>query len=416
MRKIIVWATLPSGARLRCGEMVSVSWDRKPQGPTGAFRYDPAFLRHAQSFPLDPVTLPLSGGEFETERREGLHAVFEDALPDSWGRGLLVREARLPRAEQHPVALLPVLGTRGIGALSFSVPGTSPEPPAPGTAASLSALAEAAEAFDRGDSGEEGRWTPLFAAGGSAGGARPKVLVEEGGRKFIAKLARTSDTLDFVRTEEAVARLARRCGLPVPLTRVADLGTRRAFLVERFDITAQDGRHHQVSLQTLLGAEGFYQAGYEDLARVLRRYGARPAADLALLYRQMVFNAMMGNTDDHLKNFALHWRADEGFRLTPPFDLLPDMDGRREHTLRFGSDGLLPSRGGLLALGRVFGVQREALRIVREVRTGCAGWETVFGQCGVPKSDIARLAPGLLRRQQSFADPEDLDLENRLSL
>jgi serine/threonine-protein kinase HipA len=106
-------------------------------------------------------------------------------------------------------------------------------------------------------------------------------------------------------------------------------------MVKRFDVSAQGGRYHMVSLRTLCKERpGIYAHSYSELAHVLRKHSAAPADDVAALYRQMVFNAAIGNVDDHLKNFWMLARPG-GFRLAPAFDLVPDTIGRGEHTLSF---------------------------------------------------------------------------------
>ncbi len=98
--------------------------------------------------------------------------------------------------------------------------------------------------------------------------------------------------------------LARKAGLQVPDSRLQTIGARRVLMVKRFDVSAQGGRYHMVSLRTLCKERpGIYVHSYSDLARVLRKYSAVPADDVRALYRHMIFNAAIGNVDDHLKNF-----------------------------------------------------------------------------------------------------------------
>lgn len=414
MIRFTVWLTLPTGEVLRCGEVISLVAGDPSSGVTGAFRYDSAYLKDPRAFPLDPVALPLQDGEHKTSRPEGIHPVFEDALPDAWGRKLLAREFHLAWSERQPAVLLPLLGARGLGALSFSESGRMP-PARPKTArsTSLDTLVRLAESFDRGEDLEDSAWLPLFAAGSSPGGGRPKVLVEDRAGSWIAKFHRTSDAFNVVRIEEATACLARQAGLPVPETRIVRAGTHEAFLIRRFDVTPAGGRRHTLSFQTLLGQDGWYRADYKDLARMLARHSACPKEDLPQLYRHMVFNVGIGNTDDHLKNFALQWHPDAGLRIAPPFDLLPDILGNREHVLGFGGAGLLPVRADLLRLAPAFGLQTlEADRILNEVMEALSGWETVFHKTGVPQDDRRRLLPGIASRSERLRqdqDPQEAD-------
>jgi serine/threonine-protein kinase HipA len=160
--------------------------------------------------------------------------------------------------------------------------------------------------------------------------------------------------------------LAQRAGLEVPESRLQAIGARRVLLVKRFDVSAQGGRYHMVSLRTLCKERpGIYVHSYSDLAQVLRKHSASPADDLAALYRHMVFNAAIGNVDDHLKNFWMLARPG-GFRLAPAFDLVPDIGGRGEHTLSFQQGFACPTRAEMIAVAAEWGVAR-AVGIVEDV-------------------------------------------------
>jgi serine/threonine-protein kinase HipA len=168
------------------------------------------------------------------------------------------------------------------------------------------------------------------------------------------------DAYDVVGLEATCLNLARRAGLEVPESRLQTIGARRVLMVKRFDVSAQGGRYHMVSLRTLCKERpGIYVHTYSDLAQVLRKHSASPADDLAALYRRMVFNVAIGNVDDHLKNFWMLARPG-GFRLAPAFDLVPDISGRGEHTLSFQQGLACPARAEMIALAAEWGVARAA--------------------------------------------------------
>ncbi len=251
----------------------------------------------------------------------------------------------------------------------------------------------------------DGDLAALFRAASSPGGARPKLVIDDDGTRCIAKLGSSRDRVDMVRVEAACLALARDSGLAVPGFRVAELGRHAALLVARFDCAGAHGRWHMLSMQTLLGADDWYQLGYADLADALRRVSARPEEDLPALYRQAVLNALIGNTDDHLKNFTLLHRP-EGWRLSPAYDLTPDEPARGEHVLAFGSCGHRPNAAGLAELGRAFGLSRQAARRIREaVGAAVGGWRGRFADYGVDEADVARLAPRMDRRLKTCAAP-----------
>ncbi|EIC20596.1 capsule biosynthesis enzymes related protein [Thiorhodovibrio frisius] len=364
----------------------------------GEFRYARAYLNHPEARALDPVHLPLAPNVFSASAPEsGLHGVFEDSLPDSWGRALLIRQHHLARSNQHPAYLLDCLGANGLGALVYS---SRDEPPTPALSVLCGTedLIEAAQRYERDPSSvEELHLRALFQAASSPGGARPKLLLEDQGRSCLAKLASAHDSYDIVRLEAASLALARSAGLDVPNFRIATFGRHTALLIERFDC-ANGGRRHMLSAQTLLDARGWYQLGYVDLADSIRAVSDAPERDLPMLYRQAVLNAILGNTDDHLKNFSLQ-DTDVGWCLTPAYDLLPDVLNRSEHVLHFGSTGHCPTQAALTALGRAFGLSAFRADSIRaEVAAAATRWIEFCDQAGVPKNQSLHFARDIERR------------------
>ncbi|MDP2834910.1 MAG: type II toxin-antitoxin system HipA family toxin [Pseudomonadota bacterium] len=396
MIRLDIWLTLPTGERLHAGELACTDADGQGRY-TSAFRYTADYLADPRAFPLDPAGLPLAPDEFQCNRLEAPLMVLEDALPDDWGRRLLILRHGLPRNQQAEPFLLRALAGQGLGALAFLPPGETPQPQDDSaTLLDLETLVEAARSLEQ-DGAVDQAHRLLLAAGSSPGGARPKALVRGDNGHWIAKFSSRRDEVDMVGLEAASLELARMAGLEVPEFRLENLaGKRRALLVKRFDLTAQGGRRHMLSLRALLQAGGYYVLRYADLIAALRRYGARPEIDVPHLYRQMVFNALLGNTDDHLKNF---WMLGErsGYTLSPAFDLLPDVGGRREHVLLFDLSPNPPGPDGLAALGRKWGVS-GAVGICEEVALGIARFREIAGQYAVPQEEVARFARDIDRR------------------
>ncbi len=386
-----VWLTLPDGETVRCGELAFAEPDARGQYDA-AFRYTPEYLAHPQRFPLDPGGLPLQSGEWHGKRLEPPLMVFQDALPDDWGRRLLIRRTGLPRGRQAECYLLAALGAQGLGALAFAAPematGRSNTLSALPHEHDLNTLLQAAAQFEQ--TGElDGEYKILLSAGSSPGGARPKALVRSDGVDYLAKFPSVRDTVDMVGLEAATLALARLAGLEVADAHIVSLaGNKRALLVRRFDVTAAGGRCHMLSFQTALAAAGWYVAGYQDLLQWLRQYGYQPEKDVPALFRQMVFNALVGNVDDHLKNCWLLADA-RGFRLAPSFDLLPDVNGHREHVLNFEYNNIAPGVAALEALGAKWGVSGAA-HIVGKVAGALPEYPRLALSCGVPEAEIAR--------------------------
>lgn len=315
--------------------------------------------------------------------------MFEDSLPDDWGRRLLARKHRIPRHQQNLPTLLLALGGAGLGALSYAERGRPQDASAEASVIYLERLVQAAEQFERGEDADADI-SVLLSAGSSPGGARPKALVydETCGDHYLAKFPSIKDPVDVVRIEAATMRLAAQAGLNVPVTRLVECGGRPVLLVRRFDLLPQ-GRRHTISLLTLMRMKGYYQCRYGDILNLVRKVSADPVVDSEQFFRQMVFNAVVNNTDDHLKNFWMLCDTDEGWRLSPAFDLIPNIGRNDEHVLFFDLDPIYPGRSHLERLGRAWGVSRAAA-IVEQVYTAVAGWRAEFSACDLSAVDIER--------------------------
>jgi serine/threonine-protein kinase HipA len=405
MIRLDAWLTLPSGKSVKAGSLVAADPDNARGGRLkGQFRYTPGFLEHPGAFSLDPLNLPLSAEVFDANRpRAGVHGVFEDSLPDDWGRRLMIRRYNLKRDEQRVPNLLRLLGGKGLGALGYAEEG-APEPETTSVSSRhLQELALLAEKFEQEPAAAaDDEFALLFQAGSSPGGARPKALVADENGSYLAKFASIGDRLDVVSLEAAAMELGRRAGIETAKTRFMPLGTtRKCLLVKRFDINSTGGRNHLVSMQTLLRADDYYNAGYRDLAEVIRHVSSQPAHDLYRLFRQMVFNVLIGNTDDHLKNFLM-LHDETGWRLSPAFDLIPNIGFNREHVLRIGLDSKPPNVETLLAESTYFGIKRrqEALNVIKEVHAAVSEWTDIFKKCHVPAKDADRIGNDIRRRTQ----------------
>jgi serine/threonine-protein kinase HipA len=311
-------------------------------------------------------------------------AVFDDALPDDWGRRLLAAAITADGGTPTLPEMLLRMRGGGTGALLFTASDTAPHPDQSVPSTALSKLLAAAAQFEAGTLPPGDEFRRLLEGSSRAGGARPKALVRDESGEWLAKFPSRArdDAYDVVGLEATCLAVARHAGLEVPESRLQTIGARRVLMVKRFDVSAADGRYHMVSLRTLCKERpGIYVHGYSELAQVLRRHSASPADDLAALYRHMVFNAAIGNVDDHLKNFWMLARPD-GFRLAPAFDLVPDISGRGEHTLSFQQGFACPTGTEIIALADEWGVACAA-RIVEDVVKATSAFATAAGKLTV---------------------------------
>jgi serine/threonine-protein kinase HipA len=363
MKRLYVWVRRGDGTARLAGELGTTE-------PVSGGRFESEFEYTAEwstdpsAFPLDPVSLSLQplGRRFRAEQFQPPLSVFDDSLPDDWGRRLLARSLGLEGRTSSPPDMLLALRGGGPGALMFTESLSPPGPAGTLPTRSLSSLLSAAARFEAGTLPPGDQFRKLLEGSSRAGGARPKALVHDDEGEWIAKFpSRSRDGIfDVVGLEATCLELARQAGLVVPDIRLQSVGKRRVLLVRRFDVTKHGGRTHMISMRTLCRERpGVYVTSYSDLALVLRKHSAAPAEDIAALFRHMAFNAAIGNVDDHLKNFWM-LNTPAGYRLAPAFDLVPDVAERREHTLSFQYEYGCPTREILLAVAKEWQVAHAA--------------------------------------------------------
>lgn len=309
-------------------------------GESYSFEYSDRWLRKTNlSIFLDPELLPYAGRQYPTEKR--IFGLFADASPDRWGRMLMNKrerilagkEGRKPSKLYESDYLLGVYDKTRMGGIRLkkepdgaflSDDKETAVPPW----ARLRTLEEASRNFESDETGLSEKWlNQLIKPGSSLGGARPKATVTDTeGQLWIAKFPSKNDENDSGAWEMVVHDLARLCGLNVPeakLEKFSALGS--TFLVKRFD-RVKDKRVHFASAMTLLGkADGASAAdgsSYLELAAFLKSYGAEPRKDLRELWKRIVFNMAVTNTDDHLRNHAFVLTPG-GWVLSPLYDVNP---------------------------------------------------------------------------------------------
>jgi serine/threonine-protein kinase HipA len=261
-------------------------------------------------------------------------------------------------------------------------------------------LQRLAERFEEDATTVDDEMALLFQAGSSPGGARPKVLIKDQETSYLAKFPSVRDQFDVVSLEAATMELARQAGVTTAPTKLVPTGTKKVLLVERFDINhSTKGRNHVISMQTLLKADGFYFLGYRNLADVIRRVCSEPVEDLLRLFKQLLFNVMIGNTDDHLKNFCIMYDG-IGWKLSPAFDLVPNIGFNSEHVLQIGQSTVVENRKVLMQEAKHFGVKRQAVaeQIIAAMYEVVSDWEKVFSRFGVPDRDMGIIGRDVDRR------------------
>jgi len=366
------------------------------QGRRCLFTYDSSWLERSDGFALSP-DLPLHAGINEPPDRFDIHPIFEDAGPDKWGKNIINKVFNPPR--RSPLEYLELAGENRIGALGFSrsaseykvVEGASFH------TIDLPDIIRASDALTR-QMPIDDDLRRLLRPGSSAGGARPKSIIKHNGKDWIAKFPAEGDEYDVCAIEHASLVLADKCGIEVAESELLKVGKRNVLLVKRFD-RDEGQRIHFASARTLLIAEGVKEGamGYADVADTARRLSSSPKDNCHELFRRMVFNVFIENTDDHEKNHAFLFR-ENAWQLSPAYDVLPQLQGLGFHQMRIGKDGNEAKIANLLSECERFLLKHaEAEVIVSDIYEQVIGWRDVFLQAGVSPHDIELCAGYVLR-------------------
>lgn len=389
--KLFVHVDLGNGEKVLAGQLL-VDESR------GRFKYARAYIEREDAFPLDPVNLPLNGEVHinpRTRETPGVFGVLIDAGPDEWGRRQLAKTRRPPPVTD--VEFLLAASGEGVGALHFTAeirdaPKPSPERPFENLV-HLQAIADDIEAGREVDRSLE----PYFFHGSGLGGARPKTLIEHQGRSWIAKFNRESDLVDMCRVEHASMRMARDAGIEVPDVLLTETARGPVVLVERFDAD-ETGQHHLISVASLINKFDITQfdesaMSYPGINQLAKRIGGHTSGLPAVIFRRMVFNVAIGNTDDHLRNHAFFKKSGAAeYALTPGYDIVPNTGLQGSHAIALGEFGSTPSRDNLAAARHRMGLNPQTARdIAEQVLTVTGRWREVLDESGVPDSDLGVL-------------------------
>jgi serine/threonine-protein kinase HipA len=298
----------------------------------GRLVYGKSYLVRENAVEIDPVELKLGTQVFETALLGGVFGALRDASPDYWGRLIIDRAAG--KAKHDEIDYLLQSADDRAGALGF---GHNEKPPAPkrefNKTLDLKKLQDIALAVLKDEAKLKGpeaqQVEKLILLGTSMGGMRPKAVVEDSKGLWIAKFNKPDDRWNNARVEHAMLTIAARCGITAAESKVTKVGNRDVLLVKRFDREkTKKGylRTRMVSGLTLLRAEDSQgdraKWSYPALAEELRRICADPEEAAQELFRRMVFNALISNTDDHPRNHAVIARH-TSWQLSPAYDLTP---------------------------------------------------------------------------------------------
>jgi serine/threonine-protein kinase HipA len=373
-----------------------------------SFEYDREWIGTGFSHFLDPNLGFYRGTQYLPEEKLNF-GLFLDSSPDRWGRMLMRRreavqsrnEGRKESSLNESDYLLGVFDGHRMGGLRFKLEDSAnflndnkvmASPPW----TSLRDLENASLQLERDDVTEDPRyekWLSLLVdPGSSLGGARPKAsVIDDMGQLWIAKFPGRKDTRDTGAWELVLKQLAEECGISVPDARVIKLsGHHHTYLSKRFDRTIDGKRIHYASAMSLLGhsdGESFREGvSYLELVEFIIRNSSRSADDLEQLWRRILFNVLVSNTDDHLRNHGF-LLTPEGWRLSPAFDMNPDEAGTGLKLNISENDNSLNS-DLVIEVAPWFRLSQElANKILQEMITVVRKWSDVAKNAGLSKEE-----------------------------
>ena len=373
---------------------------KRRDSQSSAFEYADEWLRRSDAFALDPANMPLSNGwTYTSGATSSLPGALRDTAPDRWGQRLIQRAFRKSGETRLLTEIDYLLGlsdlTR-IGALRFRPEGVEAfeydigerqVPPL----LKLAQLINASQAvLSESETADELKL--LLNEGSPLGGARPKsVVVDHEGHLFIAKFSKGDDEYNIPQGEVLAMKLARLAGIKVANARLLRVEGRSVSLISRFDRIG-DRRIPFISAMTLLGLEDGDQATYVDIAEVIRMYSSSPTEDLRELWRRVVFNVLVGNLDDHLRNHGFVYDRDGMWRLSPAYDLNPVPFSQGVRELRTWISEIGPEADLELArsVAQHFKLDlNQADEIIVEVNSVLRRWRSLVSQLGMTSSDAA---------------------------
>ncbi len=370
---------------------------------TTYFEYDASFIE--RKLEISPFRLPVKAGlnSFDYGLFEGLPGVFNDSLPDGWGRLLFDRFARsqgIMPGDITPLDRLAYVGANGLGALVYEPDNSEAEH---NEDISLDKLAQQAQAVLKGTS--EDVLQELLALNGSSAGARPKALIgvndnhtnvihgasdlPEGYTPWMVKFANSQDGLDAGAIEYVYALMAKEAGIEMPEVHLfpAENGP-GYFAIKRFDRDGKKRFHMHTACGLLHSDFRTPSMDYEDLL-MLTEMLTRDVREVEKMFRQAVFNVLAYNRDDHSKNFSFLMDKYGNWRLSPAYDLTFSSGPSGEQSMMVMGEGRNPGVEDLVKLGEQTSLSKEQVNdIIDRTQSALSNWEQLAKEYAVSASNI----------------------------
>lgn len=374
-----------------------------------SFTYDKEWLKSGHQLQLDPDLQLFTGPQFATDKEN--FDIFLDSMPDTWGRTLMKRrEAQLAKMSGAKAKtlydidfLLGVYDETRMGALRFKLDpnGSFLDNDSQKATPPWSTVRELQQAVvhyeNETDNEAITKWLQiLIAPGSSLGGARPKAnILDENQHPWIAKFPSKNDTIDKAAWEYLAYQLAIQSGIDMAECKIEKINEPyHTFFTKRFDRDGME-RLHFASAMTMTGnnEETIKQnpASYLDLVEFIENHGVHIKENLAQLWRRIVFNISISNTDDHLRNHGF-MLSKEGWILSPAYDLNPSID-KDGLALNIDMDNNALDFELAKSVGEYFRLTtKEMDQILTEVTTVVKNWSLIAKQIGIPRSEQELMA------------------------
>jgi len=374
-----------------------------------SFSYDQKWITSHKQLILDPDILGYSGIHYPNGKEN--FGMFSDSMPDTWGRTLMKRrEAQRALEEKRPARTLydidflsGVHDASRMGALRFKLDPNGPfldnDPlhPTPPWASIRELQYGASMVESHEDSKEALKWLELLMAPGSSlGGARPKAnILDEENNLWIAKFPSKNDTIDKAAWEYLAYCLAIEAGITMSTCKLEQVtGVYRTFFTQRFDRIKSE-RIHFASAMTMTGKNEELirdeSPSYLDIVEFIQFSGSGIEEDLRQLWRRIVFNIAISNTDDHLRNHGF-LLTPKGWRLSPAFDINPSID-KDGLSLTIDMENNALDFDLARSVGEYFRLnEKEMNRILLEVKTAVSDWKKIATKIGISRGEQQLMA------------------------
>ncbi|WP_027685699.1 type II toxin-antitoxin system HipA family toxin [Rhizobium leguminosarum] len=392
------------GSERNLGTLAWSSDDRRAY-----FEYSAEFL--AAPLPVSPFNLKENAGLIAAPRDpfDGLHGLFNDSLPDGWGRLLLDRRLQKAGIDYHlltPLDRLSAVGKTGMGALSY-IPELADDERKPATDIDWDWFVEQVDLVQA--EMDIADIDTLQGAQGGSAGARPKIMIgfnkaqntfaldygqdmEPGFDRWMVKARGVGDPADIGVEEQAYALMACDAGLEMAETRIFDTSKgSRLFATKRFDRTPA-GRLHMHTASGILNASHRQASLNYGQLHKLTLMMTRDSSEVLRMFRRMVFNVYARNRDDHAKNHAFLMNADGRWILSPAYDLTFSSGPGGDHSVDIAGEGRNPDMKHLLTVSKQASISdQDARDVIDQVRTAIEGWQHFAEKAGLSKSRATEL-------------------------